>query len=159
MPHGPFGVVGVVEAGPEEAFADRRLAQQVALTALPVASAPAAAAGAVLISLYIMWSWAIITKEQLDKLVGHSAPEEFLEEVGEMAANHHEGMEVDVVRAYHFGERYTVEVEVILPGDMTVRSSHDIALDLQHKVNPPSAPPPPPPLDGFCDALLLGFPG
>ena len=114
--------------------------------------------GAVLISLYIIWSWALITKEQLDKLVGHTAPEEFLEEVASMAGNHHEGMEVDVVRAYHFGERYTVEVEVILPGDMTVMQSHDIALDLQHKVNasdlaislgltPPPPPPPfPPPL-------------
>eukprot|EP00951_Prasinocladus_malaysianus_P021305 scaffold175758_cov38-Prasinocladus_malaysianus.AAC.1 len=81
-----------------------------------------------------MLSWALITKEQLDKLVGHSAPDEFLDEVGEMAKNHWEGMEVDVVRAYHFGERYTVEVEVILPGNMTVMESHDIALDLQHKV-------------------------
>mmetsp|Transcript_23869 Transcript_23869/g.66204 ORF Transcript_23869/g.66204 Transcript_23869/m.66204 type:complete len:459 (+) Transcript_23869:141-1517(+) len=90
--------------------------------------------GAVLISLYIIWSWALITKEQLDKLVGHTAPDEFLEEVAAMSSNHHEGMEVDVVRAYHFGERYTVEVEVILPGDMTVMQSHDIALDLQHKI-------------------------
>jgi len=90
--------------------------------------------GAVLISLYIMWSWALITKEQLDKLVGHRAPDEFLAEVEEMASSHHEGMDVDVVRAYHFGERYTVEVEVVLPGDMTVMRSHDIALDLQHKI-------------------------
>mmetsp|Transcript_23683 Transcript_23683/g.42094 ORF Transcript_23683/g.42094 Transcript_23683/m.42094 type:complete len:475 (-) Transcript_23683:80-1504(-) len=90
--------------------------------------------GAVLISLYIMWSWALITKEQLDKLVGHRAPDEFLDEVKAMASTHHDGMGVDVVRAYHFGERYTVEVEVVLPGDMSVMQSHDIALDLQHKI-------------------------
>lgn len=93
-------------------------------------------AGAVLISLYIMWSWALITKEQLNKLVGHSAPDDFLQEVAQMAGAHHEDMVVDVVRAYHFGERYTVEVEVVLPGTMTVRQSHDIALDLQHKARP-----------------------
>uniref|UniRef100_A0A061S4Y4 Cdf membrane protein n=1 Tax=Tetraselmis sp. GSL018 TaxID=582737 RepID=A0A061S4Y4_9CHLO len=90
--------------------------------------------GALLISLYIMWSWTLITKEQLDKLVGHAAPEEFVREVAEMCEEHHGELEVDVIRAYHFGERYTVEVEIILPGGMTVRESHDIALDLQHKI-------------------------
>lgn len=35
---------------------------------------------------------------------------------------------------YHFGARYIVEMEVVMPGDMTVAESHDIALALQHKV-------------------------
>lgn len=30
--------------------------------------------------------------------------------------------------------RYIVEMEIILPQDMTVRESHDLSLDLQHKV-------------------------
>jgi hypothetical protein len=30
--------------------------------------------------------------------------------------------------------RYIVEMEVVLPAGMTVRDSHDISLDLQHKV-------------------------
>ena len=38
---------------------------------------------------------------------------------------------LDGCRAYHFGEKYLVELEVMLPGDMTVRDSHDIALHLQ----------------------------
>lgn len=38
------------------------------------------------------------------------------------------------VRAYHFGARFIVEMEVVMPADMTVRESHDIALQLQHKV-------------------------
>ena len=37
------------------------------------------------------------------------------------------------VRAYHFGARFIVEMEVVMPADMTVRESHDIALQLQHK--------------------------
>ncbi len=37
-------------------------------------------------------------------------------------------------RCYHFGPRYNVEMEVVLPGSMTVAESHDIALELQHKV-------------------------
>ena len=35
---------------------------------------------------------------------------------------------------YHFGARYVVEMEIVMPGDMTVAESHDIALELQHKV-------------------------
>lgn len=35
---------------------------------------------------------------------------------------------------YHFGARYIVEMEVVMPGGMTVAESHDIALALQHKV-------------------------
>lgn len=30
--------------------------------------------------------------------------------------------------------RYIVEMEVVLPADMSVQDSHDISLDLQHKV-------------------------
>lgn len=43
-------------------------------------------------------------------------------------------LQVDALRAYFFGSKYMVEVEVLLPPDMSVRESHDIALALQHKV-------------------------
>jgi len=41
---------------------------------------------------------------------------------------------VDCTRVYHFGARYNVEMEIVLPGAMTVMESHDIALALQHKI-------------------------
>ena len=31
--------------------------------------------------------------------------------------------------------RYNVELEIILPRDMTVQESHDLSLELQHKVS------------------------
>ncbi len=43
-------------------------------------------------------------------------------------------MSVDIVRAYHFGNNFLVEIEVILPWDMTVKDAHDISLELQMKV-------------------------
>ncbi len=46
----------------------------------------------------------------------------------------HVPLQLDRVTAYHHGSHMVVEVEVILPGDMTVTDSHDIALALQHKV-------------------------
>lgn len=41
---------------------------------------------------------------------------------------------MDCTRVYHFGARYNVEMEIVLPGAMTVMESHDIALALQHKI-------------------------
>jgi divalent metal cation (Fe/Co/Zn/Cd) transporter len=136
-------------------------------------------------------------RAQVDKIVGRAAPEEFIEQLELLATEHHEQLEVDVIRAYHFGtrwaaaaglgcssrlvaarpglagelsaahpagvgvagqhaagcwsrggsrspvvavaalrlpRRYLVEVEVVLPADMSLADSHDISLELQHKV-------------------------
>jgi divalent metal cation (Fe/Co/Zn/Cd) transporter len=37
-------------------------------------------------------------------------------------------------RVYHIGAKYNVEIEIILPGSMTVIDSHDIALELKQKI-------------------------
>lgn len=69
--------------------------------------------------------------------MGGSAPDEFKGKVRSLADEHHDALNVDSVKAYHFGSRFNVEMEVILPADMTVEESHDIAVDLQHKVGCP----------------------
>ncbi|KAE9269405.1 hypothetical protein PF008_g30869 [Phytophthora fragariae] len=43
-------------------------------------------------------------------------------------------MALDIVRAYHFGSKYLVELEVVVPAEMSVKAAHDIALQLQFKV-------------------------
>ena len=55
-------------------------------------------------------------------------------QVETIACDHDARLTVDVTRAYHFGARYNVEMEIVLPGQMTVMESHDIALALQHKI-------------------------
>eukprot|EP00595_Chromulina_sp_UTEXLB2642_P003164 CAMPEP_0196766668 /NCGR_PEP_ID=MMETSP1095-20130614/28409_1 /TAXON_ID=96789 ORGANISM="Chromulina nebulosa, Strain UTEXLB2642" /NCGR_SAMPLE_ID=MMETSP1095 /ASSEMBLY_ACC=CAM_ASM_000446 /LENGTH=256 /DNA_ID=CAMNT_0042130033 /DNA_START=327 /DNA_END=1095 /DNA_ORIENTATION=+ len=90
--------------------------------------------GAILISLVIIGRWILIMLEQVKKIVGHTAPPEFIEQVEEIARNHDSRLRVDCTRAYHFGARYNVEMEIVLPGNMTVMESHDIALALQHRI-------------------------
>ena len=51
-----------------------------------------------------------------------------------IATEHHTSVDVDCTRAYHFGARYVVEMEIVLPATMLVCESHDIALALQHKL-------------------------
>ena len=42
--------------------------------------------------------------------MGKGAPTEFIEQLENMVNTHHEKVEVDVIRAYHFGARFIVEV-------------------------------------------------
>ena len=53
--------------------------------------------------------------EQINKIVGRAAPEEFVEKLADVANDHHPDMQVDVMRAYHFGARFIVEVGYCMP--------------------------------------------
>ncbi|EEY69672.1 Cation Diffusion Facilitator (CDF) Family [Phytophthora infestans T30-4] len=91
-------------------------------------------AGAIIIFVYIMVAWGKMAWEQITQLVGVCASEEFIKEVKELCSRHHPSMELDIVRAYHFGSKYLVELEVVVPGEMSVKLAHDIALQVQFKV-------------------------
>uniref|UniRef100_K3WAI3 Cation efflux protein transmembrane domain-containing protein n=1 Tax=Globisporangium ultimum (strain ATCC 200006 / CBS 805.95 / DAOM BR144) TaxID=431595 RepID=K3WAI3_GLOUD len=90
--------------------------------------------GGILISLYIALSWLATGKEQVEKLAGLQADSAFIDEIYELVDVHHPLLRSDIVRAYHFGNNYLVELEVILPETMCVKDAHDISLALQHKV-------------------------
>lgn len=47
---------------------------------------------------------------QVDKILGKTAPPEFIEQLRELALKHHDLISVDVIRAYHFGQRYLVSL-------------------------------------------------
>jgi len=55
--------------------------------------------GAIFISLYIIWSWFETGKEQIEQLTGKSAPEDFIEELLEIA-NHFDERYVQI--SFHF---------------------------------------------------------
>ncbi|GMF16066.1 unnamed protein product [Phytophthora lilii] len=90
--------------------------------------------GAIVISVYIAVSWLATGKEQVERLVGLQADQEFIDQIRLLGDVHHPMMRTDIVRAYHFGNNYLVEMEVILPEDMCVKDAHDISLSLQDKV-------------------------
>ena len=43
-------------------------------------------------------------------------------------------LQVDVVRAYHFGPKFLVELEVVLPRDTLLYESHDMGMELQYEI-------------------------
>ena len=90
--------------------------------------------GAILISLYIIYSWYETGKEQIEQLTGKSAPDDFIDEMMEIANHFDSKMIVDVCRAYHFGPKFLVELEVVLPKDTLLQESHDLGMDLQYEI-------------------------
>jgi len=88
----------------------------------------------VLISVYIIYTWVSTGYEQVEMLVGKRADPEFLSKIQSLAEAHHAKMQLDQVCAYHFGPRYLVEIEVVMPENTTLRDSHDAGITLQHEV-------------------------
>jgi divalent metal cation (Fe/Co/Zn/Cd) transporter len=90
--------------------------------------------GAILISIYIIYSWYTTGKEQIEHLTGKSAPEEFIEELIELANSFDERLIVDTVRAYHFGPKFLVEIEIVMDASTLLFESHDLGMDLQYEI-------------------------
>lgn len=43
-------------------------------------------------------------------------------------------MLIDVCRAYHFGPKFLVELEVVLPKNTLLFESHDLGMELQYEI-------------------------
>jgi cation diffusion facilitator family transporter len=90
--------------------------------------------GAIAISVYIIYSWYRTGREQIEHLTGKSAPEDLIDELKELAENFDDRMQVDVVRAYHFGPKFLVEIEVVMPKTTLLFESHDVGMELQYEI-------------------------
>ncbi|KAH6688259.1 hypothetical protein F5X68DRAFT_168047 [Plectosphaerella plurivora] len=90
--------------------------------------------GAILIALLILFSWVTNAFEQVWLLVGKAAPRDFVSKLVYMSMNHDSRIvKVDTCRAYHAGQRYYVEVDIVMNEDTPLRISHDVAQGLQRK--------------------------
>ncbi|KAF8466936.1 cation efflux family-domain-containing protein [Kalaharituber pfeilii] len=91
--------------------------------------------GAILIALLILFSWASTAFEHVFLLVGKSAPQEFLNKLTYLALTHDVRiLKIDTIRAYHAGQRYYVEVDIIMDEETPLRVSHDVSEALQRKL-------------------------
>ena len=51
-----------------------------------------------------------------------------------MAETHDPSMGLDTVRAYHYGPRFLVELDIVMAEGTPLRESHDCGVLLQHKI-------------------------
>uniref|UniRef100_A0A7E4V095 ZT_dimer domain-containing protein n=1 Tax=Panagrellus redivivus TaxID=6233 RepID=A0A7E4V095_PANRE len=91
--------------------------------------------GAILVSLYIAFTWFQTGKEQLRILSGRSAEPEFINRIIKLCIDHDEEIQfIDTVYVYHFGLHFLVEVHIVLDPEMSLKNSHDISESLQTKL-------------------------
>lgn len=68
------------------------------------------------------------------RIVGKAANPRFLETIRDLAETHDPSIALDTVRAYHWGPRFLVEVEIVMDERTLLRESHDCGVLLQHKI-------------------------
>ncbi|KAI1073436.1 cation efflux family-domain-containing protein [Whalleya microplaca] len=91
--------------------------------------------GAICIALLILFSWIANAFEQVWLLVGKSAPREFLSKLIYMCMTHDPQIhKVDTCRAYHAGQQYYVEVDIVMDQNVPLKVSHDVSQSLQRKL-------------------------
>ncbi|UJR34823.1 hypothetical protein I4U23_027604 [Adineta vaga] len=91
--------------------------------------------GAVLISIYIIIAWIRQANRQIKHLTGYTAKPQFLSQITWLTYHHSPLIEkIETVRAFHFGTSFLVEVHIVLPETMQVKEAHDIAEELQQKI-------------------------
>ncbi|KAJ3208405.1 hypothetical protein HK099_008732 [Clydaea vesicula] len=91
-------------------------------------------AGGILIALLIFQNWSFTCYENILLIVGKSADNKFLQKLTYIALTHDDRVrQVDTIRAYTSGNHYFVEVDIVLPPDMTLKEAHDIGESLQIK--------------------------
>jgi divalent metal cation (Fe/Co/Zn/Cd) transporter len=111
--------------------------------------------GAIIIALIILFSWASNAFEHVWLLVGKSAPRDFIAKLVYLTMTHDTQItKVDTVRtpgafglaashllmqflqcrAYHAGQRYYVEVDIVMDESTPLKISHDVAQTLQRKI-------------------------
>lgn len=80
-------------------------------------------------------SMLLIIPAQIKMLTGYTAPPDLLKKITWISLNHHSSiLFIDTVRAFHFGNNFLVEVDIVLPEETNLKDSHDIGQDLQLKI-------------------------
>ncbi|EYC15600.1 hypothetical protein Y032_0036g3238 [Ancylostoma ceylanicum] len=88
--------------------------------------------GAILVSIYILYTWVNTGWEHLSKLSGKSAKPEFINRIIKVCIDHDPRIShLDTVYVYHFGTKFLVEVHIVLDENMPLKVAHDISETLQ----------------------------
>ncbi|KAK4090958.1 hypothetical protein Purlil1_4538 [Purpureocillium lilacinum] len=91
--------------------------------------------GAICIALLILFSWAANAFEQVWLLAGKGAPRTYVSRLIYVALTHSPHiLKVDTCRAYHAGQRYFVEIDIVMDAETPLKISHDVSQTLQRKL-------------------------
>lgn len=91
--------------------------------------------GAIILSVLIAFLWLRTAYSEFQLLIGVSADTSFLQHVTYISMTHSPLIKsLDTVRAWHSGPRLIVEVDIVMDQNMTLKDTHDVAEELQMKL-------------------------
>uniref|UniRef100_A0A7E4ZSU8 ZT_dimer domain-containing protein n=1 Tax=Panagrellus redivivus TaxID=6233 RepID=A0A7E4ZSU8_PANRE len=91
--------------------------------------------GAFCVAGFIIVNWVRTAKEQIPLLIGQSASPELVDRISRIATAHDDRIHaIDMVYAYHMGDKFLVELHVVMDGDLSLRDSHDVSETLQTQI-------------------------
>lgn len=91
--------------------------------------------GAIILSVLIAFLWQRTAFSEFQLLIGVSADTGFLQHITYISMTHSPQIKsLDTVRAWHSGPRRIVEVDIVMDQDMTLKDTHDVAEELQMKL-------------------------
>ncbi|XP_049849699.1 uncharacterized protein LOC126320005 [Schistocerca gregaria] len=91
--------------------------------------------GCLCISAYLMYTWVREGTRTIQMLAGYRAGNQLMKKWTYVCLKHHPRIkQIDTVRAYHLSLGFIVEVDIVLPSDMTIMEAHDIGETLQIKL-------------------------
>lgn len=91
--------------------------------------------GATVIAIIILTSWAKTAWEQIQLIIGKSAPPAFLQRITYLTLTHDPKiLGIDTCQAYHAGNNLFVEVDIVMDANTPLWESHDVGEGLQKKL-------------------------
>ncbi|OGM42237.1 cation diffusion facilitator family transporter [Aspergillus bombycis] len=91
--------------------------------------------GATCIALLILYSWVSEAFENMWLLIGKGAPRAFINKCVYVTLTHDARIQkVDTCRAYHVGQQFYVEVDIVMDKETRLQESHDVSQELQRKL-------------------------
>jgi cation diffusion facilitator family transporter len=91
--------------------------------------------GAIILSCLIIFLWLRTAYSEFQLLIGVTADTHMLQLITYISMTHSPFVrQIDTVRAYHSGPRLIVEVDIVMSPDESLRATHDVAEELQTKL-------------------------
>ncbi|KAI1124803.1 cation efflux family-domain-containing protein [Nemania abortiva] len=91
--------------------------------------------GSIVLSVIIICIWTHTAFQEFKLLVGVAASVETQQLITYICVTHSPAIQgIDTVRVYHSGPRLIAEVDVVMDPDATLRDTHDVAEELQFKL-------------------------